>query len=105
MDIKELIGLRVKELRKRGGYSQEEVAALANMTAKHVSRIELGKENPTLDTFLKLASVFKVELWELLNYGHQVARKDLRAKLINTIKTSEDDELRLFSKFVDAITK
>jgi transcriptional regulator with XRE-family HTH domain len=105
MDIKKLIGLRLKELRKKRRFSQEEVAALANITAKHVSSIELGKENPTLETFLKLAAVFKVELWELLNYGHELSRKDLQAKLISIIKRSKDDELRLFLKFVNAITK
>jgi len=41
----------------------------------------------------------------LRNYGHKLSRKDLQAKLISIIKTSKDDELRLFLKFVNTITK
>jgi transcriptional regulator with XRE-family HTH domain len=105
MDRKGLIGLRIKELRKKRGFAQEEVASLANITAKHISSIELGKENPTVDTLLKLADVYKVELWELLNYAHELKRKDLQERLRHLIKTLKDDELRLIVKFIDTLTK
>ncbi len=100
MSVKKQIGIRIKELRKMRGHSQEELAALADITAKHLSNMELGKENPTLDTFLKLASAFNVELWELLNYGHGLQRKELQSEINGILKTSKDDDLRLIMKFI-----
>lgn len=103
MNTKRLIGLRIKELRRKRGLTQEEVAAQADITAKHLSSIELGKENPTLDTFLKLSSVLKVELWELLNYGHEIKRKELQAKLTTRLKSLKEEELKLVYKFMNTI--
>ena len=94
MNVKHMIGLRIRELRKKAGLSQERVAESADITAKHLSSIELGKENPTVETLLKLSLVFRVELGELLNYQHQAPRKDLEARIAAMLKTLSDDDLR-----------
>jgi transcriptional regulator with XRE-family HTH domain len=75
------------------------------MASNYLSRIEMGKENPTFDTFLKLARVYKVELWELLNYGHEVNRKDMESRLCNVAKNAKDEDLRLILKFINALTR
>jgi transcriptional regulator with XRE-family HTH domain len=105
MDIKKRIGLRIKELRKKRGLSQEEVSAKADITAKHLSSVELGKENPTLDTFLKLSRALNVDLWELLNYSHQLTNKEIQARISDILKISSDKDARLFLKLLDVITK
>lgn len=40
MDIKELFGLRMRELGKRRNLSQEELAEKAKISPKYISRIE-----------------------------------------------------------------
>jgi transcriptional regulator with XRE-family HTH domain len=105
MEAKKLLGSRLRELRRKHGYSQERVAELADMASNYLSRIEMGKENPTFDTFLKLARVYKVELWELLNYGHEVNRKDMESRLCNVAKNAKDEDLRLILKFINALTR
>ena len=42
MDTKELIGSRIKELRKKKGLSQEELSEKADITPNYLSRIERG---------------------------------------------------------------
>lgn len=105
MDAKKMIGMRLRELRKKHGYSQERVAELADIASNYISRLEMGKENPTVDTFLKLARVYKVELWELLNYGHEMKRKELEGKICSIAKTVGEDDLRLFLKFINTLTR
>jgi len=60
---------RLKELRKRCGYTQQELAELADVEYKHIQRLE-GK-NPCdikLTTLNKLAKALKVKPAELLKF-------------------------------------
>lgn len=57
---------RVRELRKRAGLTQEELAARSGLTQSHLSRIELGKYVPTLGTLERLARALKMPVSELL---------------------------------------
>jgi transcriptional regulator with XRE-family HTH domain len=105
MEAKRMIGIRLRELRNRHGYSQERVAELADMASSYLSRVEMGKENPTVDTLLKLARVYKVELWELLNYGHELKRREIESKICSVAKDAKDEELRLILKFINTLTR
>lgn len=105
MDTKKLIGMRLREFRRSHGYSQERVAELADIASNYLSRIELGKENPTVDTMQKLANVYNIELWELLNYGHEMNRKEMEARICGVAKSAKDDDLRLILKFINTLTR
>lgn len=105
MEDKVLIGLRLRELRNNLGYSQERAAEIADMASSYLSKVEKGKENPTVDTLLKLARAYKVNLWELLNYGHELTRKELEATILNFVRAAKDDDLRLLLKFINTLNK
>ncbi|MHB8881815.1 MAG: helix-turn-helix domain-containing protein [Thermodesulfovibrionales bacterium] len=103
MDTKKLIGLRIKELRKRRGLSQEQAAGEAGITTNHLSSIERGMENPTLDTFVRLATMFDVNLKELFDFGHQIKIRELKKMISNTLAEATEDELRLIARFITII--
>ena len=105
MDDKKMIGSRLKEFRKKFGYSQEQVAERADMASNYLSRLEMGKENPTVDTLLKLSRAYKVELWELLNYGHELDRKTLETRFCRIAKNAKEGDLRLIVKFINTIMR
>lgn len=105
MNEKQKIGVRLRELRKKLGYSQERVAELAEIASNYLSGIELGKENPTVDVLLKLAHVYKVELWELLDYGHEATRQEMESRICAITKNSKDEDLRLILRFANTITR
>ena len=48
--VKKLLGMRIKELRKVRGLSQEELAEMIGIDPKHLCRIEVGNSYPSLDT-------------------------------------------------------
>lgn len=67
---KELLGERIRELRKSRGFTQEQLAELVEVEQKHVSRLELGKSYPTIERLEKIADALKVPLRDFFDYIH-----------------------------------
>ena len=105
MAIKELIGKRIQELRKTQRLSQEQVAEKADISPNYLSRIECGKENPTLDMLIKLADTLKVEMWEVFDFGHEVGIKELREAMGKLLKEADEEKLRLAVKILRAVAR
>jgi transcriptional regulator with XRE-family HTH domain len=105
MDTKKLIGMRIKEIRRSKGLSQEQLAEKADINSKYLSRMERGTENPTLDMFIKLANALEIEPWEMFDFGHVVSHKELRGAIQNITKTADEPTLRLALKVLRAVTR
>ena len=106
MAIKELIGKRIQELRKTQRLSQEQVAEKADISPNYLSRIECGKENPTLDMLIKLADALEVEMiWEMFDFGHEVNIKELREAMNKLLKDTDEEKLRLAVKILRAVVR
>jgi transcriptional regulator with XRE-family HTH domain len=89
---RELLGLRVKELRRARGLSQEQLAEKMEITPNYLSSIERGRENPTLDLLTILARGLKIELVSLFNYAwQQMSDAELR-QLIRSLSDNADSE-------------
>jgi transcriptional regulator with XRE-family HTH domain len=54
------LGQRIRELRKRGGYSQEDMISFG-FSARHWQQIEAGRPI-TVRTLLRICSVFKTPM-------------------------------------------
>ena len=65
MDVKENFGLRIKEIRKLRGMSQEQLASGSGLDRSYVSGIEQGKRNASLEVIAKLANVLEIQIKEL----------------------------------------
>ena len=66
-DIKIKFGQRVKELRFLKGYSQEQLAELADLDRTYIPGIESGKRNVSIVVVEKIAKAFNITISELLN--------------------------------------
>lgn len=60
-DMKEC-GKRIRQLRIRNGFTQEQVAIALNIDRSFYSRIEAGKSSCSVDLFVQLSELFKVSL-------------------------------------------
>lgn len=60
---------KIKELRKKNGYTQERLSELARIDYKYLQRIE-GKTPPNLklETLKKIANAFKISLSKLVDF-------------------------------------
>jgi transcriptional regulator with XRE-family HTH domain len=60
-------GLRVRELRKARGLSQDALARATDVHATMIGRLERGAREPRLSTILRIADGLAVEPGELIN--------------------------------------
>lgn len=50
-----LLGEAVRARRKKAGFSQEKLAEKAGLSTVFISRVERGKESPSIDSLVKIA--------------------------------------------------
>lgn len=68
-DIRLKFGYNLRRLRKRKGWTQEELAEYADIAYKHVQRLEGKRPSPVkIDTIEKLAKAFGVRPAKLLDF-------------------------------------
>ncbi|MCI9042052.1 helix-turn-helix domain-containing protein, partial [Dubosiella newyorkensis] len=60
------LGEKIIELRKKEGYSQEELASLLDVSRQSVSKWELNASTPDLDKIVRLSEIFHVSIDSLL---------------------------------------
>ena len=68
MDIKLLVGKRVKQLRNDREISQEELANLADLDRTYITSVECGKRNISIVNIEKLANALQVSLKEFFSF-------------------------------------
>ena len=102
---KELLGLRIKELRKKKGLSQSELSEKIGVESKHLSRIEVGGSYPSFDTLEKTASALGVEMKDFFEFVEQSGRRGLRNEICRMLAEASPDELNIIFKIVRAIVR
>ena len=104
MRTQELLGRRVKELRKGKELTQEQLAERAGLDVKFVGSIERGTENPSIQTLEKLAAALSVKIHQLLNFEHHVTgEKSLRRKITQILEKCDERELQMLIKLLISI--
>lgn len=71
MDIKILVGKRVKELRNKLGISQEELADIVGLDRTYITSVECGKRNISIVNIEKLSIALKVTLPEFFTFNKE----------------------------------
>lgn len=68
IEIRLKFGKRLRLLRKKHGWTQEELAEYADIAYKHVQRLEGKHPSPVkIDTVEKIAKAFKISIRNLLD--------------------------------------
>ena len=57
--------MRMREVRRSRGLTQEQLAAELRMLAPNYARVEQGRQNVTIDTVVRVAQALGVPLMEL----------------------------------------
>jgi transcriptional regulator with XRE-family HTH domain len=61
-----LLGEAIRAARKEAGFSQETLAEKADLSTVFISRVERGKESPSVDNLVKIAKALGVRVRELV---------------------------------------
>jgi transcriptional regulator with XRE-family HTH domain len=92
---KELLGARIKELRKHKNLSQEELAEQIGVEPQHMSRIEGGRSYPSIDRLEKISTALKVPLKDFFEFMH-LEDADERLENIDVLAKDLSEERQRF---------
>jgi len=65
-DINKEVGFNIRRIREERGFSQEKLAALADLHRAYVGQIERGEKNIGLKNLEKIANALSVDIKDLL---------------------------------------
>ncbi len=103
---KELLGVRIQELRKLRKLTQAQLSQKVDIDAKHLSRIEVGKSFPSLDTLEKIANALKVELHAFFEFERkEKSTKELKEVVTGLLKDVDKDKLMMVVKVLKALVR
>ncbi len=68
MNTKELLGLKVKEIRRMRKITQEKLSEIIGVDNGYISKLEVGQNFPSIGTLEKIAKALDVELVELFQF-------------------------------------
>lgn len=104
MNKKELLGRRLRELRKRKGINQEKLAELINVDPTTISNIENGKNYPSMINLENLLTVLDSSFLDAFDFEHKNTDADLLTQINQKLKDNPD-KIEDFYKIVVALTK
>jgi len=102
-DIKILLGKRIKELRIKKGFSQEQLAEMLDIAVRNVSKIECGTNFIRADKISKLSNALEVSPQELFNFEHHQTKDNLLDEIVNILQANPEKITDVY-KMVRAIT-
>lgn len=94
MDKKELLGKRIKELRKQRGYTQDFLAEKLKIEPRQLSKLETGKHYPSFETIIALLETFNITFEELVSYEHLQNTENVREIMLKSIQELPNDKLK-----------
>ncbi|MFZ4856004.1 MAG: helix-turn-helix domain-containing protein [Desulfuromonadaceae bacterium] len=103
---KELLGGRIRELRKGLKMSQEQLSELVDVDPRYISRIELGKCFPSLEKLESIAHALKAEMRELFDYEHhrdELEIQDVISKILDGVEDRKQQQMIL--RITKAVTR
>lgn len=104
-DFRKRLSAAILQLRYKNKYSIEKLAELSNADYSSVSLIENGKQSPKSYTLYKILLALKIDIFSQLELKADSKTKHaLETKLIQYIKTLDEDQLLALLDFFDTFT-
>lgn len=99
-NIKNSLGKRIKEIRKRKGFTQEKLAELAGIETPSLSNIENGKNYPNHETLGKLANALNVKPYELFIFEYYLPPDILIREMNESMRNDEALTRKMYQFFI-----
>ena len=95
MNIKKLLGEKVKRLRKMRGFTQEQFAEMIDITPRNLCRVEAGQSFVTSETLDKILTALNVPADILFTYEHLKDDKELLADIYSYLDKIKSNHTKL----------
>lgn len=108
MGIKKELGLKIKRMRSKLGFTQEELAEKINISQRTLSGIEIGENFLTAETLDKIIEALNTTPEELFRTSHLKKSDELVEEIFKDINSIQNDRKKLeniykYLKFVIGI--
>lgn len=101
MKSEQLLGKRIRELRRTHKMTIEQLAERAGINDKYLGSIERGEQNPSFKVVTEVARSLEVELSDLFRFEHtEDNEKVLRQKIADLLKRSDLRQLQILFKII-----
>lgn len=94
MTAKELLGAKIRYIRKSKNIAQEKLSEMAEISPRQMVRIEMGQSFPTIDNLEKIASALGVSIQSLFENDYYDNSENLKQKLYEKISKLNDKNTR-----------
>ena len=91
---KELIAVRIKQLRKSRGLTQEKLAELIGRDTKHISKLEIAGSYPSIETLDRIANALDIEIKEFFNFDGLKDKNYIIEEFEKLLKYSDEKHLQ-----------
>ena len=102
IEDKNLIGVKIKQYRKKRGMTQAYLSEKADISEKHLCKIETGVHYPSIAIFFKIREILDIPLEEFGIKINSSEENSIRDELLKYVFTLDDTETRFlldFTKF------
>jgi transcriptional regulator with XRE-family HTH domain len=93
-EIAVLVGLQIRELRKRKGLTQEKVAERASVNATYYGRVERGDANVSLELLAAIAEALETPIEELVTIDAPRDPGEITEELICALRALPEKDIR-----------
>jgi len=103
-NINEQVNTRIKELRKKAGLTQEELAFNSGIHVSFISEIERGLKNPSIESLDKLLIALNISFKDFFDFetnAVEIKGNSVLNKLINDLHNRPEKEI----EYIYGITK
>ena len=96
--LRKEFGIRIRQIRKARGWTQEEFGAIAGLDYKYLGAIERGEKNLTIDNIEKIAKGFAIDACQLFLFSLKdvMSEKEITEEKIQDIFDKCDDKAKKF---------
>lgn len=102
---RELLGARIKEIRRLRSFSQEQLAETVGLDSKFISKIEVGRSSPSLETMENIASALGVEIKDLFEFAHLQAGGVKIEDIELLLADADEEKKRTIMKIIRAVVR
>lgn len=103
LNNKELLGKRIKELRRQKDYTQDYLAEKLKIEPRQLSKLETGKHYPSFETIISLLETFDITFEELTSFKHLETKENLKQSIIEELDNTDEEKLKSIYKIIRSL--
>lgn len=98
MSLKKAFASKLKEIRKKRGLTQEQLAELVDVAPRHISFIETARSFPSSNLIERLCLTLNITYSDLFDFKNELPREEIIKNISAIIETLDNKKLNYLYK-------